>query len=43
LPRGGGLRARLVFDDHNAEWLLQKRTYEAERQLNGWSLGAVYC
>ena len=40
--RGGMGRARLVFDDHNAEWLLQKRTYEAERQLNGWNLGAAY-
>ena len=34
--------ALLVFDDHNAEWLLQQRTYEAERQLKGWSIGAVY-
>jgi len=42
LARRPGLRARLVFDDHNAEWLLQKRTYDAERQLNGWNLGAVY-
>lgn len=40
--RRGGLSARLVFDDHNAEWLLQRRTYEAERQLNGWNLGAIY-
>lgn len=31
-----------VFDDHNAEWLLQQRTYQAERQLNGWSIGALY-
>lgn len=35
-------RARQVFDDHNAEWLLQRRTYEAERQLKGWSAGAIY-
>jgi sugar transferase (PEP-CTERM/EpsH1 system associated) len=34
--------ARWMFDDHNAEWLLQRRTYEAERQLRGWSAGAVY-
>ncbi len=33
---------RRVFDDHNAEWLLQRRTYEAERQLKGWSAGAIY-
>ena len=42
LARRRGTRARLVFDDHNAEWLLQRRTYEAERQRNGWNLGAVY-
>jgi len=35
-------RARWVFDDHNAEWLLQRRTYEAERELAGWSPGAIY-
>lgn len=35
-------RARIVFDDHNCEWLLQRRTFEAERQLKGWSLGAIY-
>jgi glycosyltransferase involved in cell wall biosynthesis len=34
--------ARLVFDDHNAEWLLQQRTYLAERRLRGWSIGAIY-
>ena len=35
-------RALLVLDDHNAEWLLQRRTAEAERQLKGWSVGAIY-
>jgi len=34
--------ARVIFDDHNAEWLLQRRTYEAERELKGWSIGAIY-
>jgi sugar transferase (PEP-CTERM/EpsH1 system associated) len=34
--------ARRVFDDHNAEWLLQRRTYQAERQLTGWSIGTLY-
>jgi len=34
--------ARIVFDDHNCEWLLQRRTYLAERQLRTWSVGALY-
>jgi sugar transferase (PEP-CTERM/EpsH1 system associated) len=42
LARERAGRARLVFDDHNAEWLLQQRTYQAERQLKGRSAGAVY-
>ncbi len=42
LARRRSPRARLVFDDHNAEWLLQRRAYEAERQLKAWSLGAIY-
>lgn len=42
LARRHAPNARLVFDDHNAEWLLQRRTYQAERQLRGWSLGALY-
>ena len=42
LARNWAGRARLVFDDHNAEWLLQWRAYQAERQLGGWSAGAIY-
>jgi len=48
MARYGGLSARSapracrVFDDHNAEWLLQRRAYEAERHLQGWSVGAIY-
>ncbi len=42
LARNRAGRARLVLDDHNAEWLLQQRTYQAERQLKGWSAGAIY-
>ncbi|HLF27970.1 MAG TPA: glycosyltransferase family 4 protein [Anaerolineae bacterium] len=42
LARQAAPRSQLVFDDHNAEWLLQRRTYEAERQLHGWSIGALY-
>ncbi len=37
--RRGPLR---VFDDHNAEYLLQKRIAEAEIAARGWSAGAVY-
>ena len=32
----------IVFDDHNAEYLLQKRLAEAERAVRGWSAGAIY-
>jgi glycosyltransferase involved in cell wall biosynthesis len=31
-----------VFDDHNAEYLLQKRLAEAESAARGWTAGAVY-
>ena len=37
--RGQG---RIVFDDHNAEYLLQKRIAEAEIAARGWNAGAVY-
>jgi polysaccharide biosynthesis protein PslH len=39
--RGGG-RPLIVFDDHNAEYLLQKRIAEAEIAARGWNAGAVY-
>ncbi|HSD83901.1 MAG TPA: glycosyltransferase family 4 protein [Anaerolineae bacterium] len=32
----------VVFDDHNAEYLLQKRIAEAELAARGWNAGAVY-
>ena len=32
----------IVFDDHNAEYLLQKRMAEAELAVHGWNAGAVY-
>jgi len=36
------IRARLVFDDHNAEYLLQRRVFETDvRQPSRW-LGAAY-
>jgi glycosyltransferase involved in cell wall biosynthesis len=38
----GGSRALIVFDDHNAEYLLQKRLAEAERAARGWTAGAMY-
>jgi len=38
--RGG--RPLIVFDDHNAEYLLQKRIAEAEIAARGWNAGAVY-
>jgi glycosyltransferase involved in cell wall biosynthesis len=31
-----------VFDDHNAEYLLQRRIAEAEIAARGWNAGAVY-
>jgi glycosyltransferase involved in cell wall biosynthesis len=31
-----------VFDDHNAEYLLQRRMAEAEIAMHGWNAGAVY-
>ena len=46
-----GLRARelcspnqtlLVFDNHNAEYLLQARIARAERDARGWTPGAIY-
>lgn len=37
--RGWG---RLVFDDHNAEYLLQARIAQTERAARGWSPGAIY-
>ncbi len=40
---GGGLGwGTLVFDDHNAEYLLQQRIAQAEIESRGWSLGAIY-
>jgi sugar transferase (PEP-CTERM/EpsH1 system associated) len=39
--RGEG-RPLIVFDDHNAEYLLQKRMVEAEIAARGWNAGAVY-
>jgi polysaccharide biosynthesis protein PslH len=39
--RGGG-NPLIVFDDHNAEYLLQKRMAEAEISARGWNEGAVY-
>jgi glycosyltransferase involved in cell wall biosynthesis len=38
----GGRRPSIVFDDHNAEYLLQKRIAEAEITARGWNAGAVY-
>jgi polysaccharide biosynthesis protein PslH len=35
-------QGRIVFDDHNAEYLLQKRIAEAEVAARGWKAGAVY-
>ncbi len=32
----------IVLDDHNAEYLLQKRLAEAEIAARGWTMGAVY-
>jgi sugar transferase (PEP-CTERM/EpsH1 system associated) len=32
----------IVFDDHNAEYLLQKRIAQAEIAARGWNAGAVY-
>jgi glycosyltransferase involved in cell wall biosynthesis len=37
-----GERPLVVFDDHNAEYLLQKRIAEAEIVARGWNAGAVY-
>lgn len=42
LARKASHALRWVMDDHNAEWLLQQRTYQAERELKGWSAGAIY-
>ncbi len=39
--RGGG-KPLIVFDDHNAEYLLQKRMAEAEIAARGWNAGAIY-
>ena len=38
----GGHPPLIVFDDHNAEYLLQKRIAEAEIAARGWNAGAVY-
>jgi polysaccharide biosynthesis protein PslH len=35
-------QGRIVFDDHNAEYLLQKRIAQAEITARGWNAGAVY-
>ena len=32
----------MVFDDHNAEYLLQARIAQTERAAHGWSPGAIY-
>ncbi len=44
LPRSiGGLgRGLILFDNHNAEYLLQQRIAEAEIVAHGWNLGAIY-
>ena len=39
LSRRGG---KLIFDDHNAEYLLQARIAQTERAARGWTPGAVY-
>jgi glycosyltransferase involved in cell wall biosynthesis len=38
----GGSTTLIVLDDHNAEYVLQKRLAETERVARGWSAGAVY-
>lgn len=38
----GESKPLIVFDDHNAEYLLQKRLAEAEIAARGWTAGAVY-
>jgi polysaccharide biosynthesis protein PslH len=39
----GGLGKKLiVFDDHNAEYLLQRRIAQMERSDRGWTPGAIY-
>jgi sugar transferase (PEP-CTERM/EpsH1 system associated) len=35
-------QGRIVFDDHNAEYLLQQRIAQAEIAARGWNAGAVY-
>jgi sugar transferase (PEP-CTERM/EpsH1 system associated) len=32
----------IVFDDHNAEYVLQQRIAQAERAARGWTPGAIY-
>jgi polysaccharide biosynthesis protein PslH len=32
----------MVFDNHNAEYMLQQRIAEAEIAAHGWNLGAIY-
>ncbi len=39
LKRG---RSQIIFDDHNAEYLLQQRIAQAELAARGWTAGAVY-
>jgi len=33
---------KLIFDDHNAEYLLQARIAQTERTARGWTPGAIY-
>ena len=33
---------KLIFDDHNAEYLLQARIAQTERVARGWTPGAIY-
>jgi glycosyltransferase involved in cell wall biosynthesis len=34
--------SKLIFDDHNAEYLLQARIAQTERAARGWTPGAIY-
>ncbi|MBI5566573.1 MAG: glycosyltransferase [Chloroflexi bacterium] len=34
--------SQLIFDDHNAEYLLQARIAQTERAARGWTPGAIY-
>lgn len=35
-------KSTIVFDDHNAEYLLQHRIAQTERSTRGWTPGAIY-